>query len=107
MVAESNKEEKVPDKTGKKVTRYVILREHGQDRYAKVGETDAASSRSALQQVVSKLSEPDGSYVAVPERSFQLTPVTVKQREPQLVIGNETEPVAPVVSSPVAAAVSA
>jgi hypothetical protein len=86
--------------TTKSLTRYVILRQHAADRYAKVGETSASSGTAALRQVVSKLSEPDGDYIAVPARSFVSVPVSVKVAEPQLVIGAQPKPY----QEPVAAA---
>lgn len=76
--------------TAGRLTRYVVLKENTPDEhYTLIGDTEATSSTTALRQVVSKLSADsvEGSYVAIPERSFQVVPIAVKHLEPQLLIG--------------------
>ena len=81
-----------------RITRYIVLKESAAgERYALVGETEATSSTTALRQVVSKISSDsvEGSYVAIPERSFQVVPIAVKHLEPQLLIGGGEQEKAP------------
>lgn len=73
-------------KTGK-ATQYVILRVTGPKQYEEIARIDAISTRSAIQKALSG-NPVDGKYTATPERSFQIVPVAVEQREPQLVIGS-------------------
>lgn len=68
-------------------TRYVVLAEVEPKTWREIGEAEASNTEGAYKQVLAKLDDPDGNYVAIPHRSFQPVPVRVKHVAPQLIIG--------------------
>ncbi len=64
------------------MTKYIVLLHTGPAEWALARTIDASSAEAAIRKTAT---EP-GTYVAVPERSFQQQTVEIKHRDPVMTI---------------------
>jgi hypothetical protein len=60
------------------MTKYLILKKNG-TAWEQVAEAETVSARAAIQAAVAKQSDSNGSYVAIPARSWKPVKVEVAQ----------------------------